>query len=48
MTVSVPSMLQVGEQDGMVQVCATLLSMEDTQRNFTVNFATSDHTGILL
>ena len=44
-TVSVPSILQVSEQGVMVEVCATLLSMEDTERNFTINLATTNHTG---
>ncbi len=45
MIVSVPSMLIVGEGDEMVQVCATLSSMEATERNFTITLATSDGTG---
>ncbi len=43
--VSVPAMLSVGEGDGIVQVCATLSAMEDTERNFTITLATSDGTG---
>ncbi len=45
-TVSVPAMLSVGEGDELVQVCATLSVMEDTERDFTVTLATSDGTGI--
>ena len=45
MTVSIPDMVSVGEEDGMVQVCATLSAVEDTERNFTITLATSDGTG---
>ncbi len=31
----------------MVQVCAMLSAMEDTERDFTITLATSDGTGIL-
>ncbi len=43
--VSIPTMLSVGEGDGIVQVCATLSTVEDTERNFTITLATSDSTG---
>ncbi len=46
MTVFVLSMLSVGEGDRMVQVCATLSVVEDTERNFTISLATSDSTGL--
>ncbi len=45
MTVSVPAMLSVGERDGIVQVCATLSAVEDTERDFIIALATSDGTG---
>ncbi len=45
-TVSVPAMLTVGEGDGMVQVCATLSAIEDTERNFTLTLSTNDGTGM--
>ena len=45
MTVSIPAVVSVGEEDGMVQVCATLSAVEDTERDFTITLATSDGTG---
>ena len=45
MTVSVPATISSDEGDGMVQVCATLSAMEDTQRDFTITLGTSDDTG---
>ncbi len=47
MVVFVPTLLSVGEGDGMVQACATLSTVEDTERNFTITLATSDGTGKL-
>ena len=45
-TVSLPAFVSVVEEDElMVSVCATLSAMEDTQRNITVTFLTSDSTG---
>ena len=44
-SVSVPAMVSVGEGDGMVQVCATLSAVEDTERNLTITVSTSDGTG---
>jgi hypothetical protein len=44
-TVSVPAMMSVGEGDGMVQVCATLSAVNDTEREFSITFATGDGTG---
>jgi hypothetical protein len=45
-TVSVPAMMSVGEGDVMVEVCATLSAVNDTERDFTVTLATGDGTGI--
>ena len=45
MSVSVPAMVSAGEEDGMVQVCATLSAVEDTEKNFTIFLSTSDGTG---
>ena len=45
MTVSIPAVVSVGEEDGMVQVCATMSAVEDTERDFTITLATSDGTG---
>ena len=42
---SIPSMVSVGEEDGMVQVCATLSAVEDTERDFAITLATNDGTG---
>ena len=47
MTVSIPSMVSVDEEDGMVQVCATLSALDDTERDFSITLATEDDdTGI--
>ena len=43
--VSIPDVVSVGEEDGMVQVCATLSAVNDTERNFAITLATSDDTG---
>ena len=41
-------MLSVDEYDGFVQACATLSTTRlTTERNFTVNFETSDSSGII-
>jgi hypothetical protein len=45
-TVSVPAMMSVGEGDGMVQVCATLSAVNDTERDFTIALATGDGSGM--
>ena len=44
-TVSIPAMVSVDEEDGMVQVCATLSALDDTERDFTIMLATADGTG---
>ena len=38
-------MVSVGEGDGMVQVCATLSAVEDTETNSTITLATKDRSG---
>ena len=38
-------MTSVGEGSGSLKVCATLLSIEDTERDFVVALVTSDGTG---
>jgi hypothetical protein len=45
-TVSVPTTMSVNEEDGMVQVCASLSAVNDTERNFTITLATGDGTGM--
>jgi len=45
-TVSIPSIMNVGESDGVAQVCITLSAMEYIQRSFVVSLATNDGTGI--
>ncbi len=45
-TLNMIPLLSVGEGDGMVQVCATLSAIEDTERNITITLYTSDGTGI--
>ena len=46
-TVSIPAVVSVGEEDRMVQVCATLSALNDTERDFTISLATTggDDTG---
>lgn len=44
-TVFLPAFVSVVEGDEMVSVCATLSVIEDTQRNITVTFLTSENTG---
>ena len=48
MTVSVPAMLQVDEHDGIVQVCATLLTTAVIERNFAIRLTTDDDKGKLV
>ena len=43
--VSIPSSKKISEGDGIVQVCATLTALENTERNFTVTLTTSNDTG---
>lgn len=47
-TVFVPSMIAVGEANGSVQVCTTLLAMEDTGRDFTITLTTYNGTSIYI
>ena len=46
-TVFIPAVVSVGEEDGMVQVCATLSALNDTERDFTITLAATggDDTG---
>ena len=48
MSVSVPAMLSVEEEAGMVEVCVSLsvMEMEETEREFTVTLDTTDDTGM--
>ena len=46
-SVSLPAMVNVGEGEGMVEVCATLSAMEDTERNFMIILTAVDDTGEL-
>ena len=48
MTVTVPAMVRVYEDNSIVQVCAELNPMEATQREFSVTLATSDDSGIYI
>ena len=45
MTVSIPAMESVGEEDGMVEVCATLCAVEETEKEFDIMLATNDDLG---
>ena len=44
--VSVPDVLSVAEDEGTVQVCATLITPFVTEFDITVTLATSDGTGM--
>ena len=46
MTVSLPTVISIGEGEGMVEVCTSLSATEDTERNFDITLATKDDTGI--
>jgi len=43
--VSVPNMVAVGEESGMVEVCIILFAEGATEREFVVTLTTSDYTG---
>ena len=43
--VSRPDMIDVTEEDSVVQVCATLLALESTERDIVVRLETMDDTG---
>ena len=45
--VSVAAVISVGEEAGMVQVCAVLSAMNDTRRDFVISLTTRDGTGIV-
>ena len=46
-SVSVPAMLSVEEEAGMVEVCVSLsvMEMKETEREFTVKLSTESGTG---
>ena len=44
-TVSLPTMVNISEGDGMVTVCATLSAMEATEKDVVITLATNDDTG---
>ena len=48
MLVYVPAMETVGEPDGAITVCATMLSLNSTGRDYVVTLATNDGTGIVI
>ena len=43
--VSIPPILNVGEEDEIVQICATLTAMEKSERGIIITFATSNGEG---
>ena len=43
--VSIPISMEIGEGDGLVQVCATLSAIEATERNLSVRLMTINGTG---
>ena len=45
-SVSVPTMLSVGEGEGMVVICVLLSAPSDTERNFSVTLTTNSDTGM--
>jgi hypothetical protein len=44
-TVTLDRDMSISEDNGTVQVCATLSSIEPTERDFNITLATSDGTG---
>ena len=44
---SIPSVLLVHEVDGIIQVCAILSTMENTESDFTITLATNYSKGIV-
>ena len=46
MSVSLPSSLGIGEEDGMLQLCATISAIGITERDFDVILSANDNTGI--
>ena len=42
--VSVPDILSIREEEGMVEVCAELSTFEPTEENITLNIFTSNNT----
>ncbi len=44
-SVFVPATLNVGEGDGMVQVCAELFAMDSTEIDFGIALTTHDGSG---
>ena len=45
MSVSIPPMLNVSEEDEIVQVCATLTAIQKIERDIIITFATSNGEG---
>ena len=41
-------MIDVKEEDGIIQVCATLFTVEATETTIVVTLQTMDDTGLLL
>ena len=48
MAISIPHTIDVIEKDGMVEVCATLFTVENTEKTIIVTLQTTDDTGLLL
>jgi hypothetical protein len=44
--VSIPDATSVGEEEEIVEVCATVSAMEKTERNFTITLTTGGNTGV--
>ena len=44
-TVSLPAMMVFGEEDGIVQVCATLSAVGSTERDVITTLETNEGTG---
>ena len=46
--VSTPALETISEDDVMVEVCATLSAIEDTERNLIITLTTSGSMGIII
>ena len=47
MTVYLPAVIRIDEGDNRVQICATLFSIENTEKDFIITLGTSNDTGIV-
>ena len=46
--ISIPETIWIKEKGGMVQVCATLFTVEKTEKNIVITLQSLDDTGLLI